>query len=140
MKRVLIFVFVLISFYMFSQKIALVENNDIIFSEVHINEVTVEALFNILSSYENSFVPKNILIAYYFVDTALILDFNSSLIQDYSAEQEVLFLLQVLYTLFDNINGIDRIYILLDGKQTNLLVKYINIYFSFPKDLYKIPN
>jgi len=72
MKRVLIFVFVLISFYMFSQKIALVENNDIIFSEVHINEVTVEALFNILSSYENSFVPKNILIAYYFVDTALI--------------------------------------------------------------------
>ena len=102
--------------------------------------MSVDNLFEVLSSYKNSLVPQNILNAYYFVDTALILDFNSSLIQNFTVEEEFLFLLQVLYTLFENIQGIDRIYILEDGKQTNLLVKYVNIYFSFPKELYKIPN
>jgi len=140
MKKILILLFILINLVIFSQKIALVENNDIIFKEIKIEELSVDNLFEVLSSYKNSLVPQNILNAYYFVDTALILDFNSSLIQNFTVEEEFLFLLQVLYTLFENIQGIDRIYILEDGKQTNLLVKYVNIYFSFPKELYKIPN
>lgn len=140
MKKFLILLFILINLVIFSQKIALVENNDIIFKEIEIEELSVDNLFEVLSSYKNSLVPQNILNAYYFVDTALILDFNSSLIQNFTVEEEFLFLLQVLYTLFENIQGIDRIYILEDGKQTNLLVKYVNIYFSFPKELYKIPN
>ncbi|MBO8138913.1 MAG: GerMN domain-containing protein [Thermosipho sp. (in: Bacteria)] len=140
MKKFLILLFILINLVIFSQKIALVENNDIIFKEIKIEELSVDNLFEVLSSYKNSLVPQNILNAYYFVDTALILDFNSSLIQNFTVEEEFLFLLQVLYTLFENIQGIDRIYILEDGKQTNLLVKYVNIYFSFPKELYKIPN
>jgi len=140
MKKFLILLFILINLVIFSQKIALVENNDIIFKEIKIEELSVDNLFEVLSSYKNSLVPQNILNAYYFVDTALILDFNSSLIQNFTVEEEFLFLLQVLYTLFENIQGIDRIYILENGKQTNLLVKYVNIYFSFPKELYKIPN
>lgn len=139
MKKFIIFLFILISFVILGQKIALVENNDIIFKETNIEKLTVENLFEVLSSFENSLVPKNILNAYYFVDTALILDFNTSLIQNFTIEEEFLFLLQVLYTLFENIHGIDRIFILENGKQTNLLVKYVDIYFSFPKELYKIP-
>ncbi|MBO8160116.1 MAG: hypothetical protein H0Z24_00645 [Thermosipho sp. (in: Bacteria)] len=140
MKKFLICFLLLISLFTFSEKIALIENNDIIFKEVSIDKLTVENIFEVLSSYSNSLVPKNILNAYYFVDTSLIIDLDSSLIRNFSAEDEFLFLLQILYTLFENIQGIDRIYIIEDGKQTNLLVKYINIYFSFPKELYRIPD
>ncbi|SHH40914.1 GerMN domain-containing protein [Thermosipho atlanticus] len=140
MKKFLFITFIFLSLLNFGEKIALIENNDIIFKEVELKNSSVEYLFEFLSSFENSLVPKDVLNAYYFVDTSLIIDLNSSLIQNFSAEDEVLFLLQILYTLFENVKGIDRIYIIVDGKQTNLLVKYINIYFSFPRELYKIPD
>ncbi|MBT1248766.1 MULTISPECIES: GerMN domain-containing protein [unclassified Thermosipho (in: thermotogales)] len=139
MKK-LILLFLFFSLFLFSSEIAFVKNDDIIFLEVgKIN--SVQEIFEKLSTYKLSdgiktFVPKDILNAYYFVDTALIIDLSSKSIQNYSIDREVMLVLQILYSLFENINGIDRIYILVDGEQTDIFIKSVNVYFSFPKELY----
>lgn len=148
MKRIITLLFILIaSFTLVASKIAFIENNGIILLEVgEISSNKVVAVQEIfekfskvkLSASQKNFVPQGILNAYYFVDTALIIDLNSKNIQNYSSEEEIFLLLQILYSLFENINGIDRIYILVDGKQSEIFIKSVNIYFSFPKDLYKI--
>ncbi|ANQ52981.1 hypothetical protein XJ44_00245 [Thermosipho affectus] len=139
MKK-LILLFLFFSLFLFSSEIAFVKNDDIIFLDVgKIN--SVQEIFEKLSTYKLSdgietFVPKGILNAYYFVDTALIIDLSSKSIQNYSIDREVMLVLQILYSLFENINGIDRIYILVDGEQTDIFIKSVNVYFSFPKELY----
>lgn len=148
MKRIITLLFILIaSFTLVASKIAFIENNGIILLEVgEISSNKVVAVQEIfekfskvkLSASQKNFVPQGILNAYYFVDTALIIDLNSKNIQNYSSEEEIFLLLQILYSLFENINGIDRIYILVDGKQSEIFIRSVNIYFSFPKDLYKI--
>lgn len=126
-----------------ASKIALIENNGIISLGVG-SITTVEEVFNKLSEYYNSngkiksYVPKGILNAYYFVDTALIIDLNTQSVNDYNSNEEIFFILQILYSLFENIKGIDRIYVIVNGKQTNILIKSVNIYFSFPKQLYQL--
>nr|WP_250880137.1 GerMN domain-containing protein [Thermosipho sp. 1244] len=136
----MILLFLFFSLFLFSSEIAFVKNDDIIFLEVgKIN--SVQEIFEKLSTYKLSdgiktFVPKDILNAYYFVDTALIIDLSSKSIQNYSIDREVMLVLQILYSLFENINGIDRIYILVDGEQTDIFIKSVNVYFSFPKELY----
>ncbi|WP_126994007.1 GerMN domain-containing protein [Thermosipho globiformans] len=148
MKRIITLLFILIaSFTLVASKIAFIENNGIILLEVgEISSNKVVAVQEIfekfpkvkLNNNQKNFVPQGILNAYYFVDTALIIDLNSKNIQNYSSEEEIFLLLQILYSLFENINGIDRIYILVDGKQSEIFIRSVNIYFSFPKDLYKI--
>lgn len=148
MKRIITLLFILIaSFTLVASKIAFIENNGIILLEVgefsSNKVVAVQEIFEKfskvkLSGSQKNFVPQGILNAYYFVDTALIIDLNSKNIQNYSSEEEIFLLLQILYSLFENINGIDRIYILVDGKQSEIFIRSVNIYFSFPKDLYKI--
>ncbi|QTA37610.1 GerMN domain-containing protein [Thermosipho ferrireducens] len=142
MKKIAV-IFVLVLFiysFSFSAKIAFVNNNDIIFVEDSSESLQVEDLFKKLSKPPvgySTYIPTDLLNAYYFVETSLIIDINFSLIQSYSLEEEIYLFLQMMYTLFQNVRGIDRIYILEDGKQTNLLVRYIDIRWSFPRDLYK---
>ncbi|ABR31600.1 hypothetical protein SU69_08900 [Thermosipho melanesiensis] len=139
MKRCILIVLLIVTLS-FASKIAFIKNNDIIFLEAgKVN--SVELVFKKLATYNLSsglktYVPKSILNAYYFVDTALIVDLSSNNIQNYSVDEEVLLVLQILYSLFENVQGIDRIYLLVDGKQSDIFIKNVNIYFSFPKELY----
>ncbi len=81
-------------------------------------------------------VPQNILNAYFFVETALILDLKSSGVRTFDFDQERYFLHQVLFNIFDNFKTLTRVYIIIDGKRTEVMSKYVDIRYSFPREIW----
>ncbi|PLV59449.1 GerMN domain-containing protein [Thermotoga sp. KOL6] len=83
-----------------------------------------------------TFVPKDVLRAYFFVDNYLILDLYGEKLKGLDFTAERYFLHQLLYTIFLNVKGINNVYILVDGKKRNVLVKHVDIRFSFPREVW----
>ena len=139
MRKSFISILILFSVISFSNRL-FYYNNGIISPYDCGGDTSIENLFIDLSSPAsaglNTYVPKNILLAYFVVDTALVIDIDSKNIVNYSMEEEFGFVNQVLYTLFNNVKGIDRIYILLDGKKSDFLVRYVDTRWSFPKEIW----
>ncbi|AEH50977.1 GerMN domain-containing protein [Pseudothermotoga thermarum] len=103
------------------------------------DEDIVLAIFNKLASPSSNFktfVPADVLNAYFFVETALVLDLKSSSLKAFDFLQERYFLHQVLFSIFNTFGMLDRVYILIDGKRSEVLAKYVDIRYSFPREIW----
>ncbi len=83
-----------------------------------------------------SFVPKNLLRAYFFVEKALVIDLRSSALLGIDFQQERYFVHQLLRTIFENFKAIDSVYITVDGKRKDRLVNYVDIRYGFPRQIW----
>ncbi|ABV33081.1 MULTISPECIES: GerMN domain-containing protein [Pseudothermotoga] len=83
-----------------------------------------------------SFVPKELLRAYFFVERSLVIDLKSSAIKNLNFDQERYLLHQILRTIFENFKGLDSVYILIDGKRQDKLVNYVDIRYGFSRKIW----
>ncbi len=81
-------------------------------------------------------IPKDVLNAYFFVETALVLDLKSSALRLLDFDRERYFLHQVLFNIFDNYKALSRVYIIVDGKRRETLVNFVDTRYSFPKEIW----
>lgn len=80
-----------------------------------------------------SFVPNDVLRAYFFVEQRLIIDLKSSSVSIFDFTQERYFVHQVLRTIFENFPGIEAVYFLLDGSRRDVLSGMVDIRFGFAR-------
>lgn len=83
-----------------------------------------------------SFVPKNILRAYFFVEKSLVIDLRSTALLGIDFQQERYLVHQILRTIFENFKAIDSVYITIDGKRADKLVNYVDIRYGFPRQIW----
>lgn len=84
-----------------------------------------------------TFVPKGVLRAYFFVGDFLILDLYGEKLKGMDFDSERYFIHQVLYTIFLNVKGVNNVYIIVDGRKRDVLVKHVDIRFSFPREVWE---
>ncbi|KAF2959772.1 GerMN domain-containing protein [Thermotoga sp. 38H-to] len=84
-----------------------------------------------------TFVPKGVLRAYFFVGDFLILDLYGEKLKGMDFDSERYFIHQVLYTIFLNVKGVNNVYLIVDGKKRDVLVKHVDIRFSFPREVWE---
>ncbi len=83
-----------------------------------------------------SFVPKNLLRAYFFVEKSLIIDLRSTVLLGIDFQQERYLVHQLLRTIFENFKAVDSVYFTVDGKRTDKLVGYVDIRYGFPRQIW----
>lgn len=83
-----------------------------------------------------SFVPKNLLRAYFFVEKALVIDLRSTVLVGIDFHQERYLTHQLLRTVFENFKAIDSVYITVDGKRKDKLVNYVDVRYGFPRQIW----
>ncbi|MCS7174689.1 GerMN domain-containing protein [Pseudothermotoga sp.] len=104
--------------------------------EIQRGSDVVKAIFDKLSSPPiglKSFVPKDSLRAYFFVERYLVIDLKRTALATFDFTQERFFVHQLLRTIFENFPGIDAIYFLLDGSRGDVLVNMVDVRFGFAR-------
>ncbi|AJG40032.1 MULTISPECIES: GerMN domain-containing protein [Thermotoga] len=143
MKRYASFIILLVTVAVFSTELKICYLSEDLLPVVKVIEAKenpVLEIFEALSSPPSglkSFVPQDVLRAYFFVGDYLILDLYSERLKGMDFEAERYFLHQMLYTVFLNVKGVNNVYILVDGKRRNVLVKHVDIRFSFPREVWE---
>ncbi|MCD6552221.1 GerMN domain-containing protein [Thermotoga sp.] len=143
MKRYAFFATFLIAVVAFSTELKICYLNEELLPVVKVIEAKenpVLEIFEALSSPPSglkSFVPQDVLRAYFFVGDYLILDLYGKKLKGMDFEAERYFLHQVLYTIFLNVKGVNNVYILVDGQKRNVLVEHVDIRFSFPREVWE---
>jgi len=96
----------------------------------------VKTIFDRLASPPNglkSFVPSDVLRAYFFVESYLVIDLKRGPISMLDFTQERFFVHQILRTIFENFSGIDAVYFLVDGSRRDVLTKMVDVRFGFAR-------
>ncbi|PLV56863.1 GerMN domain-containing protein [Thermotoga sp. SG1] len=143
MKKYAFFTIILMTIVVFSTELKICYLNEDLLPVVKVIEAKenpVLEIFEALSSPPpelRSFVPQNVLRAYFFVGDYLILDLYGEKLKGMDFEAERYFLHQTLYTIFLNVKGVNNVYILVDGKRRGVLVKHVDIRFSFPREVWE---
>lgn len=141
MRKAIIFALMFLSFSTLAVPLVLFYLDDqlnpvIVREEIQKGSDILKAIFDKLSSPPNglkSFVPKDALRAYFFVEKSLVIDLRKSSIATFDFTQERFFVHQLLRTIFENFPGIDAVYFLLDGSRKNVLVNMVDIRFGFAR-------
>ncbi len=100
----------------------------------------VTAIFRKLASPPQglrTYVPSGVLRAYFFVGNTMIIDLEGNKLKGFSFEGERYFLHQVLYTIFVNFRNVASVYFIVDDERKNVLVRYVDIRFSFPREVWE---
>lgn len=141
-KRLLIFL-ILLPILILSRTYTLFYlNGDLLPVSVTVNydkDDVLNFLFDKLSepaSGTTSFVPKNLLRAYFFVEKSLIIDLRSNTLIGIDFQQERYLIHQLLRTIFENFKAIDSVYIAIDGKRTDKLVNYVDVRYGFSRQIW----
>ncbi|MGE0033146.1 MAG: GerMN domain-containing protein [Pseudothermotoga sp.] len=96
----------------------------------------VKTIFDRLASPPDglkSFVPDDVLRAYFFVESYLVIDLKRGPIAMFDFTQERFFVHQLLRTIFENFSGIDAVYFLVDGSRRDVLTKMVDVRFGFAR-------
>jgi len=83
-----------------------------------------------------TFVPKNLLRAYFFVEKSLVIDLRSSAVAGLNFQEERYLIHQLLRTIFENFKAIDSVYFVVDGKRRERLLNYVDIRYGFVRDIW----
>lgn len=141
MKKAIVFVLMFLSFSTLAVQLVLFYLDDqlnpiIVREEIQKGSDILKAIFDKLSSPPNglkSFVPKDVLRAYFFVERSLVIDLRRNSIAAFDFTQERFFVHQLLRTIFENFPGIDAVYFLLDGSRRDVLVNMVDTRFGFAR-------
>ncbi len=104
------------------------------------SERSVEGIFESLTAPPLGFtscVPKGVLRVHFRLKSLQIVDLNSESMKDMSFDEERCFLHQVLMSIFANFEDVEDVKILVDGGKRSTLVKYVDVRFSFPRELWQ---
>jgi len=144
MKRVTAILFVLITVAsLFSVEVKVCYLNEKlspVLKAFEVEEDPVIAIFQKLALPPQglkTYVPTDVLRAYFFVENIMIIDLDSSKLRELSFEGERYFLHQVLYTIFVNFRNVASVYVLVDDEKKDVLVRYVDIRFSFPREVWE---
>jgi hypothetical protein len=140
MKRLLLVVLIVLSMQLMARQLVLFYLDDTL-EPVSVRQNVddadlVKTIFDRLASPPEglkSFVPKDVLRAYFFVGSYLVIDLKRSPISMFDFTQERFFVHQVLRTIFENFSGIDAVYFLLDGSRRDVLTKMVDVRFGFAR-------
>jgi hypothetical protein len=140
MKRLLLVVLIVLSMRLMARQLVLFYLDDTL-EPVSVRQNVddadlVKTIFDRLASPPEglkSFVPKDVLRAYFFVESYLVIDLKRSPISMFDFTQERFFVHQVLRTIFENFSGIDAVYFLLDGSRRDVLTKMVDVRFGFAR-------
>jgi hypothetical protein len=140
MKRLLLVVLIVLSMQLMARQLVLFYLDDAL-EPVSVRQNVddadlVKTIFDRLASPPEglkSFVPKDVLRAYFFVESYLVIDLKRSPISMFDFTQERFFVHQVLRTIFENFSGIDAVYFLLDGSRRDVLAKMVDVRFGFAR-------
>jgi hypothetical protein len=140
MKRLLLVVLIVLSMQLMARQLVLFYLDDAL-EPVSVRQSVddadlVKTIFDRLASPPEglkSFVPKDVLRAYFFVESYLVIDLKRSPISMFDFTQERFFVHQVLRTIFENFSGIDAVYFLLDGSRRDVLTKMVDVRFGFAR-------
>jgi hypothetical protein len=140
MKRLLLVVLIVLSMQLMARQLVLFYLDDTL-EPVSVRQNVdhadlVKTIFDRLASPPEglkSFVPKDVLRAYFFVESYLVIDLKRSPISMFDFTQERFFVHQVLRTIFENFSGIDAVYFLLDGSRRDVLTKMVDVRFGFAR-------
>lgn len=141
MRKAIVFALMFLSFSALAVQLVLFYLDDqlnpiTVREEVQKGSDILKAIFDKLSSPPNglkSFVPKDVLRAYFFVERSLVIDLRRNSIATFDFIQERFFVHQLLRTIFENLPGLDAVYFLLDGSRKDVLVNMVDIRFGFAR-------
>ncbi|WP_448517232.1 GerMN domain-containing protein [Pseudothermotoga sp.] len=141
MKRLLFVALVVLSMQLMARQLILFYLDDTlepvsVRQSVDEDADLVKTIFDRLASPPEglkSFVPKDVLRAYFFVESCLVVDLRRGPVSVFDFTQERFFVHQVLRTIFENFSGIDAVYFLLDGSRRDVLAKMVDVRFGFAR-------
>lgn len=140
MRKVTVFIVLCIAIFSFERQLTVFYLNDELYP-VSVtyeceNEDVVVFLFEKMSNPPGeltTFVPADVLKAYFIVEKSLVIDLCKSQLVVLDFQMERYFVHQILVTLFTNFSGIDSVYFLVDGQKRDTLVNYVDIRYGFPR-------
>ena len=116
-----------------------VMNNDLDFLDFPSESDPVFEIFQRLSDPPLGFtscVPNGVLRIYFKIGSLLVLDLDGSKLADLNFGEERFALHQILLSVFRSLKDVENVKILVDGRERSVLVRYVDIRFSFPKELW----
>ncbi|MCD6102924.1 MAG: GerMN domain-containing protein [Thermotogaceae bacterium] len=143
MRKITVFIVLCIAIFSFGRQLTVFYLNDELYP-VSVtyeceNEDVVVFLFEKMSNPPEgltTFVPVDILRAYFIVEKSLVIDLRKSQLAVLDFQMERYFIHQALITLFTNFSGIDSVYFLVDGRKRDVLANYVDIRYGFPRQIW----